>query len=97
MANKTFDASRRRFFRQGAVIAGGAVAAGLISKTKAYAQSGKASQAVAMYQSQPHSGQECDGCVHFIAGKTPSAAGACTLVEGGISPKAWCVFFTAKG
>ncbi len=96
MTHKTFDPSRRRLFRQGAVIAGGAVVAGLMSRTKAYAQSSKASQAVAMYQSQPHSGQECDGCAHFIPGKTPSAAGACTLVDGSISPKGWCVFFTPK-
>jgi hypothetical protein len=96
MTNKPFDPSRRRLFRQGAVIAGGALAAGLMSKTRVYAQTTKASQAVAMYQSQPHSGQECDGCVHFIPGKTPSADGTCKLVQGSISPKGWCVFFTAK-
>lgn len=97
MTHNTFDPSRRRLFRQGALIAGGAVAAGLMSRAKVDAQTAKASQAVAMYQSQPHSGQECDGCVHFIPGKSAAAAGACTLVEGGISPKGWCVFFTAKG
>lgn len=97
MTSTTFDPSRRRFFQQSAVIAGGAAAAGLMLKAKVHAQTTKASKAVAMYQASPHGSQQCSGCVHFIPGKTPSADGTCKLVQGSVSPKGWCVFFTAKG
>lgn len=97
MTGKKFDPSRRNLCRRGVVLAGGAAAAGLLVKTGALAQSGKASQAAAMYQSHPHGKDECDGCTHFIPGKTPSANGACQVVEGIISPKGWCVMFAPKG
>lgn len=93
--SKTFDPSRRRLFRQGAALAGGAIAAGLV--LKAGAQTAKATKAVAMYQATPHGADDCAKCVHFIPGKTPSEAGTCKLVQGSISPKGWCVFYTAKG
>lgn len=97
MTSKKFDPSRRNLCRQGMVLAGGAVAAGLLLKTKASAQSAKASKATAMYQAQPHGQDECDHCTHFIPGKTAAADGTCTLVEGSIAPKGWCVFFASKG
>lgn len=96
MTDKTFDPSRRRLFRQGAVIASGAALGGLMLKVKAPAQGGKVSQAVAKYQGNPHGTQQCDGCMQYIPGKTPSADGTCKIVEGSISPKGWCMFFTAK-
>lgn len=95
MTSKTFDPSRRRLFRQGAAIAGGAIAAGLV--LKAGAQTAKAGKAVAMYQDKPHGADDCAKCVHFIPGKTPGANGTCKLVQGSISPKGWCVFFAGKG
>ncbi len=97
MSSKTFDPSRRRFFRQGAAIAGGAAVVGLMSKAKVNAQATKVSQAVAKYQSTPQSGQQCDGCMQFIPGNTASADGTCKIVDGRISPKGWCMFFAAKG
>jgi hypothetical protein len=96
MTSKTFDPSRRRLFRQGAVIAGGAALGGLMLKVKAPAQGGKVSQAMAKYQGGPHGTQQCDGCLQYVPGKTPSADGACKIVEGSISPKGWCMFFAAK-
>ena len=96
MTSKTFDPSRRRLFRQGAALAGGVAAAGLMSKAKVSAQSTKVSQALAKYQSTPKDGQQCDGCVQFIPGKTASADGTCKIVDGSIAPKAWCMFFAAK-
>ena len=96
MTSKTFDPSRRRLFSQGAAIAGGAALGGLMLKTKARAQGGKVSQAIAKYQDKPHGTQQCDGCVQFIPGNTSSAGGACKIVEGSISPKGWCMFFTPK-
>lgn len=96
MSSKTFDPSRRRLFRQGAAIAAGTLAAGLMSKSRVYAQTTKVSQAMAKYQGTPHGGQQCDGCIQFIPGKTASADGECKIVEGSISPKGWCMFFGPK-
>lgn len=94
MTSKTFDPSRRRLFRQGAVIASGVALGGLMQK--APAQGGTVAKTVAKYQDKPHGAQECDGCLQFIPGKTPSADGTCKIVEGGISPKGWCMFFAPK-
>lgn len=97
MTRNTFDPSRRRLFRQGVALAGGVVVAGLMSKTNVSAQSTKVAQAVAKYQSTPKGGQQCDGCLQFIPGKTASADGTCKIVEGSIAPKGWCMFFAPKG
>ena len=96
MTSKTFDPSRRRLFRQGAVIASGVALGGLMLRVKAQAQGGTVSKTVAKYQDDPHGTQECDGCIQFIPGKTPSAHGTCKIVQGSISPKGWCMFFAAK-
>lgn len=96
MTDKTFDPSRRRLFRQGAVIASGAALGGLMLEVKAPAQGGKVSKTVAKYQETPHGTQQCDGCMQYIPGKAASANGTCKIVEGSISPKGWCTFFTAK-
>jgi hypothetical protein len=96
MPCKTFDPSRRRLFRQGAVIAGGAALGGLMLKAKTQAQSGTESKAMAKYQEKPHGSQECDGCMQFIPGKTSAADGTCKIVQGSISPKGWCMNFTPK-
>ena len=97
MTDRTFDPSRRRLFRQSAVIASGAALGGLMLKLKAPAQGGKVSQATAKYQDKPHGTQQCDGCMQYIPGKTPSSNGTCKIVEGSISPKGWCMFFAPKG
>jgi hypothetical protein len=96
MTSKTFDPSRRRLFRQGAVIASGVALGGLVLKVEAPAQGSKVSKGVAKYQDKPQGTQQCERCVQYIPGKTPSADGTCKIVEGGISPKGWCMFFTPK-
>ncbi len=96
MTRSTFNPSRRRLFRQGAVIAGGAALGGLMLNTKAPAQSGTESKTMAKYQEKPHGSQECDGCMQFIPGKDSSASGTCKIVQGSISPKGWCMNFTPK-
>lgn len=37
------------------------------------------------YQSEPNGDQNCGNCRYFLADQ-----GACELVEGDISPSAWC-------
>ena len=97
MTIKKFDPSRRRLVRQGAAIAGGAALGGLMLSAKTRAQGGTVAKSVAKYQDKPNGTQRCDGCIQFIPGKSPSANGTCTIVEGDISPKGWCMFFAAKG
>ena len=94
----SINASRRTLIRNGITIAAvGAVAAtGLLKTTPARAQAGKASQAVAMYQPKPHGKDQCDNCIHFIPGKTPTANGTCKVVEGVIAPDGWCVMYARK-
>jgi hypothetical protein len=96
MTSNTFDPSRRRLFRQGAVIAGAAALGGLMLQAKAPAQSGTESKAMAKYQDKPKGTQECDACMQFIPGKSSSGNGTCKIVEGSISPKGWCTNFTPK-
>ena len=96
--NDSINESRRKLIRNGITIAAvGAVAAtGLLKTAPARAQAGKASQAVAMYQPKPHGKDQCDNCIHFIPGKTPTAKGTCKVVEGDIAPQGWCVMYARK-
>ncbi len=96
MSSKTFDLSRRRLFRQGAIIASGAALGGLMLRSPARAQAGTVPQATAKYQDKPHGTQKCDGCTLFIPGKTASASGQCKIVAGSISPNGWCMYFSPK-
>lgn len=52
---------------------------------------GKATQASMQYQTHPKGEQKCSGCVHFIA-----ESNTCKLVDGQISPDAWCLLWTKK-
>jgi hypothetical protein len=93
-----FNASRRTLLKSGATIAviGAVATTGLLKSGPARAQSGKASQAVAMYQTTPHGKDQCDNCIHFVPGKTPTANGTCKVVEGDISPHGWSVMYARK-
>lgn len=97
MGSNKFDPGRRNLCRHSVVLAGGAVAAGLLLKSRALAQSQKAPQSAVQYQDHPKGQDECDHCTHFVSGKTSSAAGTCQVVQGSISPKGWCVMFAPKG
>lgn len=96
MTRKTIDHSRRRLFRQGAIIAGGAALGALMLEAKAPTQGGTKSKSMAKYQDKPHGTQECDACMQFIPGKTSSVSGTCKIVQGSISAKGWCMNFTPK-
>jgi hypothetical protein len=94
----SINESRRTLIRNGITIAAvGAVAAtGLLKTAPAWAQAGKASQGVAMYQPKPHGKDQCDNCIHFVPGKTPTAKGTCKVVEGDVAPQGWCVMYARK-
>jgi len=48
----------------------------------------KATQAGVQYQLQPKGEQKCGNCRHFVA-----ATNTCMLVDGQISPEAWCIIW----
>lgn len=75
------------------VLAGTALALGTAAATTAVLQAAarqKISQADAKYQGTPKGDQRCDGCMLF---QPPNA---CKVVEGEISPSAWCQLFVKK-
>ncbi|EMA45347.1 high-potential iron-sulfur protein [Halococcus saccharolyticus] len=46
------------------------------------------------YQSQPKDGQQCSGCLFYLADKNGDGLGACSVVKGYIEPEAWCVSYS---
>lgn len=56
----------------------------------------KSSKAAVKYQSTPKGTEKCSGCKFFVPGKTASAMGSCTIVNGSISPNGYCVAWTKK-
>ncbi len=69
--------------------------AGLLAASTAPAAA-KGSQAQFKYQSTPSGSKQCSNCTFFIAGKTATANGSCKIVDGTISPKGYCIAYSAK-
>ena len=70
------------------------VVAGAIISTKAMAQNlfaqTKVTHEAAKYQDHPNNGQQCSGCVQFVA------PASCKVVEDPVAASGWCQLFTAK-
>ena len=68
--------------------------AGLIISTNAIAESlsaqTKLTHEAVKYQDNPKDGQQCSGCVQFVA------PASCKVVEDPIGASAWCQLFAAK-
>lgn len=79
---------RRSVLKSVPMIAGTIISANAIADTL-LAQA-KLTHAVAKYQDQPNNGQQCSGCVQFVA------PASCKVVEDPISASGWCQLFTAK-
>jgi High potential iron-sulfur protein len=78
--------SRRSTLLRSAACAAGAVASILpIRQAEA-----KMAQASVAYQTSPKGDQQCSNCSLF------QPPGACTLVDGTISPNGWCKFWVKK-
>jgi len=69
------------------LLVGAAMAAGTVSRAQAQPSF---KQADVMYQTMPKDGQRCGLCTNF----TPPSG--CQLVQGMISPTAWCQLFSPK-
>ena len=68
--------------------------AGVIISTNAMAESlfaqTKLTHEAAKYQDNPKDGQQCSGCVQFVA------PASCTVVEDPVAASGWCQLFVAK-
>ena len=80
--------TRREVVGCGAMMLAGAMVLPVAIGSRAAAQS-KMSKAQANYQETPQGDQRCGNCALFIA-----AQNACAVVEGEISPQAWCRLWT---
>ena len=69
------------------ILVGAAISAGTVSRAEAQPNF---KQAEVMYQATPKDGQRCGLCTNFVP---PSS---CQLVQGTISPTAWCQLFSPK-
>jgi hypothetical protein len=68
--------------------------AGAIISTSAVPQNlfgqQKLTHEAAKYQDSPKDGQQCSGCVQFVA------PASCKVVEDPVAASGWCQLFTAK-
>ena len=67
----------------GAIISTNAMAESLFAQTKLTHEAAK-------YQDHPKDGQQCSGCVQFVA------PASCTVVEDPVAASGWCQLFVAK-
>lgn len=88
MSDDQKPTSRRSALKTGLAIVAGTGLAGIA--TRARAQSAKADPSTVAYQTKPSNGQQCSGCVQFVA------PGSCKIVSGSISPNGWCELYSPK-
>ena len=81
--------TRRDVVAHCAMLVAGVIAWPAAISSHAAAQS-KMSKAQANYQDAPQGDQRCGNCAHFNAEEN-----TCAVVEGDISPQAWCSLWTA--
>src|SRR5437667_461323 len=68
---------------------------GLIVTQTALAQQ-KVPPASVKYQDKPNGKQQCNNCLQFVPGSTPTAMGTCKVVDGTVSPSGYCIIWVAK-
>jgi hypothetical protein len=79
---------RRSLLKSVPVIAG-AVISTTVMADSLFAQT-KLTHEAAKYQDNPKDGQQCSGCVQFVA------PASCKVVEDPVAASGWCQLFTAK-
>jgi hypothetical protein len=79
---------RRSLLKSVPMIAGAIVSTNAITQNL-FAQQ-KLTHEAAKYQDSPKDGQQCSGCVQFVA------PASCKVVADPISASGWCQLFTAK-
>ncbi len=68
----------------------GAVALLAASESKQARAQSKIAQAAVGYQDSPQGAEDCGNCLHFVV------PASCKIVEGNISPGAWCKVYAKK-
>jgi len=79
---------RRSLLKSVPVIAGAIISTSGVGES-VFAQT-KLTHEAAKYQDSPKDGQQCSGCVQFVA------PASCKVVEDPISASGWCQLFQAK-
>jgi len=79
---------RRSVLKSVPVIAGGIISTKVVARNL-FVQA-KLTHEVAKYQDHPNNGQQCSGCVQFVA------PASCKLVEDPIAASGWCQLFMPK-
>ena len=73
------------------------VATAAIATVGEASASNKSPQKAVQYQDTPKNGVKCLTCKFYLPNKkSAKAKGACTVVEGAISPEGWCVIYSPK-
>jgi anaerobic selenocysteine-containing dehydrogenase len=84
--------SRRTLLKGAAAVTCVALASAFAGKAFA----AKSTKAAANYQDKPNGDKKCSNCNLFVPGKTPTADGTCQVVDGSISPEAYCTLYSKK-
>ena len=77
---------RRALLKSVPLIAGVAISTNAVTRNL-FAQT-KLTHEAAKYQDHPNNGQQCSGCVQFVA------PGSCKVVEDPVAASGWCQLFT---
>jgi hypothetical protein len=92
MANPSSSTKKgvcRRSLLKGAPMLAGAIVATNTVGQNLFAQT-KLTHEVAKYQDHPNNGQQCSGCIQFVA------PASCKVVEDPIAASGWCQLFQTK-
>ena len=81
--------SRRSVLKQGALLAGAVLTAGIVPNREAQAQQ-KAPKEAMKYQDKPNGDKQCSNCLQFVP------PGSCKVVEGAVSPSGYCIVWVKK-
>lgn len=94
MKGKTLDfhPARRKVLRNFGLLTLMGIAATVLPVAKA----AKAPKDAMFYQLRPRGSEACANCVHFEPGPTPGAQGACSVVQGSISPHGYCIAYELR-
>jgi hypothetical protein len=79
---------RRSLLKSVPMIAGAIISTSTVPQNL-FAQQ-KLTHEAAKYQDSPKNGQQCSGCVQFVA------PASCKVVEDPVAASGWCQLFTAK-
>ena len=79
---------RRSLLKSVPMIAGAIISTNAVTHNL-FAQQ-KLTHEAAKYQDSPKDGQQCSGCVQFVA------PASCKVVEDPVAASGWCQLFTAK-